>query len=386
VVTAPGRRDEIRISCVRGPDIGTQKREVYPVNGSVTDRGILRAALALALGLFVLFLAWRFLAGIATAVLVLLVGLLLAVALSGPVEALHRRKVPRVVASVSIFLGILGVLALAGYLLLPVLAEQISQLIFALPYSFSQVGDLLERATGRLGLPVGGGEGLSLSTLIGWGRRIVGGALGLFSSLAFLVFGLVVAVSVPLYLTASPEPAVAWTVRFFPPASRPRVREVLSEVRRSLLNWLKGRLLSMAAVGILWTVALYVIDIPGALFLGVLAGLLEFVPYVGPVISAVPPLVLAFAGNPWDALWVVLVYLAIQQVEGYLLTPLIEGRTTSLHPAVVIAAVAVAGAAFGFLGVLLAVPATVVVKVLVEEVWFRRLEGRSSDVAPEEPD
>ena len=375
----------MRISCARGPDIGTEKREDYPVNVSVTDRGILRAALALAFALFVLFLAWRFLAGIATVVLVLLVGLLLAVALSGPVEALHRRKVPRVVASVSIFLGILGVLALAGYLLLPVLAEQISQLIFALPYSFSQVGDLLQRAAGRLGLPFGGGEGPSLSTLIGWGRRIVGGALGLFSSLAFLVFGLVVAVTVPLYLTASPELAVAWSVRFFPPASRPRVREVLSEVRRSLLNWLKGRLLSMAAVGVLWTVALYVIDIPGALFLGVLAGLLEFVPYVGPVISAVPPLVLALAGNPWDALWVLLVYLAIQQVEGYLLTPLIEGRTTSLHPAVVIAAVAVAGAAFGFLGVLLAVPATVAVKVLVEEVWFRRLEGRSSD-APGEPD
>lgn len=355
------------------------------MNGSVTDRGILRAALALALGLFVLFLAWRFLAGIATAVLVLLVGLLLAVALSGPVEALHRRKVPRAVASVSICLGILSVLALAGYLLLPVLAEQISQLVFALPYSFSQVGDLLQRAAGRLGLPFGGGEGPSLSTLIGWLRRILGGALGVFSSLAFLVFGLVVAVTVPLYLAASPESAVAWTVRFFPPASRPRVREVLSEVRRSLLSWLKGRLLSMAAVGVLWTVALYVIGIPAALFLGVFAGLMEFVPYVGPVISAVPPLVLALADNPWDALWVLLVYLAIQQVEGYLLTPLIEGRATSLHPAVVIAAVAIAGAAFGFLGVLLAVPATVVVKVLVEEVWFRRLEGGSSDAPGEGP-
>lgn len=345
------------------------------MNGGVTNRGLLRAALALSLALFGLFLAWRFLAGIATAVLVLLVGLLLAAALSGPVEALHRRKVPRTVASVSIVLSILAVLGLGGYLFVPVLAEQIWQLVSNLPFAFSQISGWIESLGDRTGLPVGGGDGPSLSTLASWGRRILGGALGLFGSLTTLAFGLVVAVFVPLYLTATPEPVVNWSLRLFPPAHRPRALEVLSKMRESLLNWLKGRLLSMAIVALLWTVALYLIGIPGALFLGILAGLLEFVPYVGPVISTVPPVVLALAGDPTDALWVLLSYLAIQQVEGYLLTPLVEGRITSLHPAVVIAAVTLAGTAFGFLGVLLAVPATVVVKVFIEEVWFRRLEA-----------
>jgi predicted PurR-regulated permease PerM len=98
------------------------------------------------------------------------------------------------------------------------------------------------------------------------------------------------------------------------------------------------------------------------------------VPYIGPILSAIPPLLLALAGDPIDAIWVMLSYLAIQQVEGYLLKPLSETETASLHPAVVIASVVAAGAAFGFLGALLAVPAVVVVKVLVEELWFRRLE------------
>ncbi len=100
-----------------------------------------------------------------------------------------------------------------------------------------------------------------------------------------------------------------------------------------------------------------------------------FVPLIGPVVSAVPPLVLAFAGDPIDALWVLLAYAAIQQVESNLLTPLVMERATSLHPAVVVASVTVAGAAFGILGSLLAVPAAVVAAVLVEELWFRRLEA-----------
>ena len=355
------------------------------MDGPVTNRGLLRAALALALTLFVLFLAWRFLAGIATAVLVLLVGLLLAVALSGPVEALHRRKVPRAVASVSIVLGVLALVALGGYLFVPVMIEQIWQLVVALPFAFSRIGEWFEQLASSIGLPMfGDGSGPSLSTLISWGRRLLGGALGLFGGLTTLAFGLVVAIFVPLYLTANPEPVVAWTVRLLPPARRPRAWEVLSKARRGLLNWLKGRLLSMAIVGLLWTGALYLIGIPGALFLGILAGLLEFVPYVGPVVSAIPPLLLALAGDPLDALWVLLSYLVIQQVEGYLLTPLIEGRVASLHPAIVIVAVTVVGAAFGFLGVLLAVPTVVVAKVLVEELWFQRLEEEGSE-APDNP-
>lgn len=251
------------------------------MDGPLTNRGLVRVAVALAVALVGLFLFWRFLIGIAETALVLLVGVLLAVVLSGPVEALHRRKVPRLVASLSIVLGILDSLALVGYLPLPVLIGQAYELIYALPYSFSQIGAFFEQSAYSVGLPTG--EGPSLSTVIGSARRILGGALGLFGSLASLAFGLIVAVFLPLCLTANPKPAVAWLVRLFPPASRPRAMEVFSEVRVSLLNWLKGRLLSMVIVGVLWVVALYLIGVPGALFLSILGGLLELAPYVGPV-------------------------------------------------------------------------------------------------------
>ena len=343
------------------------------MRASLTNRGLLRAVLVA----FVLFLAYRSLAEVVTTALLLATGLLLAVVLSAPVEALHRRKVPRAVSVALIFLA--GVVALGGggYLLYPALAEQAAQLASALPGALSQIVERAGRAADDLGLNIGGegGSDVSPSTLAKAGRRVLGGALGLFGGLASFFAGLIVLLFVPLYLAAMPGPVVGWIVKLFPPEKREGVRGLLSEVRTSLLGWLGGQLVSMTVLGVLSTAALYLIGIPGALFLGIFTGLVCFVPLVGPVVSAVPPLVLAFAGNPIDALWVLLAYVAIQQVEGNLLTPLVMNKAASLHPAVVIASVTIAGTAFGVLGTLLAAPAMVVAGVLVDALWFRRLEG-----------
>jgi predicted PurR-regulated permease PerM len=211
-------------------------------------------------------------------------GLFLAVALSGPVEWLHRHKVPRAATSILILVVILAALILSGYLFLPTLVEQTSQVASALPSAFSRLESLVDRT----GVPVGLSSPSS-STMISWSREPAGGALGLFS------------------------------------------------------------------------------------------GIVEFVPYFGPVISAIPPMLLALVGNPVDALWVALAYLAIQQAEGDVITPLVIHQATSLHPVVVIAAVTLAGAGFGVMGALIAVPTAVVIMVLIEELWFRRVEGAASD-------
>ena len=345
------------------------------VNDSHTTRDLLQVGLLV----FGLFLAWRFLAGIATTALLLSTGFLFAVALSGPVEVLHRRKVPRPIAAGLVTVVILALLGGGGYLLLPDLAKQASQLSSALPSALSRFGARIGELASRFDVPGIREVAPSASTLASLGRPLLGGALGLFKSLASVVLGLVVVVFVAFYLAASPQPAVNWVVRLFPPDRRVRARQVLAKIRTSLLGWLVGRLLSMVTVGILATVALHLIGIRGALVLGIITGLADFVPFVGPIVAAIPPLLLGFAGGPLDALWVLFAYIAIQQVEGNLITPLIMEETASLHPAVVIVAVTVLGSAFGFLGALLALPATVVAAALVEELWFRRLEGVSSE-------
>lgn len=336
------------------------------VREALTNRGLLRAVLV---G-FALLVVWRFMAEVAGVLL------LLAVALSAPVEALHRRRVPRTVGVAIMVFALLALTGIAGYLLLPTLVQEVTLLASSLPEALQQLLERARELANRLGVKIGGGSGGGISprTLASAARRVLGGVLGLFGSLASLFTAALVLLFVPLYLAAIPGPVVDWAVRAFPPERRQEARGMLSRSRTSLLGWLKGRLFSMAVVGVLAAAALYLLGVPGALFLGVFSGLVAFVPIVGSVAGAVPPLILAFAGNPWDVLWVLLAYVAIQQIESNLLTPLVMRETASIHPAVVIASVTVAGAAFGVLGALLAVPAAIVLGILAETLWFERLE------------
>lgn len=350
------------------------------MNASLTNRGLLRAVLLA----FALFLAYRFLAGLTTILLLLAAALLLAVILSAPVEALHRRKLSRPLATGLIVLGVLGILGLAGLLLFPVLAQQASQVVSEMPRALSQLDERVRNLAQSYGLQVGSGGGSSLSSLSSYASQLLGGVLGVFGSLVWALSGLVVAVLVAVYLVAQPEAVVRWVAKFFPPGQRNRVRQVLTNVRSGLLSWLEGRLVSMAVVGALSTGALYLIGVPGALFLGILTGLLEFVPLVGPIVAAVPPLLLAFVGGPLDVLWVLLAYLAIQQIESNLLEPLVMEKAASLHPAAVLMSVTLLGTAFGILGTILAVPAAVVAAILIRELWFERLEAGNECVEEEE--
>ena len=340
---------------------------------TLTNRGLLQVALLV----FALLLAYRFLTTVAAVALLLATGLLVAVALSAPVEALYHRKVPRPVAVVLIVVLVLAALGIAGLFLYPILAKQASQLAASLPEALSQLVDRGRALANRFGIRMsGGGGGVSAQTLAKVARRVLGGLVGLFSGVTAFFTGLIVVVFVPLYLAAMPEQVVNWVLRLFPPDRRDRTKEILSESRTSLLQWLAGRAFSMTIVGLLSIAALYLIGIPGALLLGVFSGLVAFVPIIGSIAGVIPPLILALAGNPLDAVWVVLAYVAIQQIESNLLTPLIMQKAVSLHPVVVIVSVTVAGAAFGLLGSLLAVPVSVVAGVLVERLWFDRIEDR----------
>ena len=323
---------------------------------------------------FGLFVVWRFLAGVATVVLLLLLGVLLAVALSAPVEALYRRKVPRSVSSPLVAFGALALLLVPGYLFFPQIQRDSLALLEALPGALESIRGQVFGIARSFGLEPGVGSGFSLSSLSGFGEQLLGGLLGVFSTFLFFAVGALATIFVAVYLAASPGPVVDWLVRFFPPERRSRVEEVLSKSRSVLLSWLGGRLTSMGIIAVLSTVALYIIGVPGALVLGIFAGLVAFVPYIGPIVSVIPPALLALAERPVDAVWVVVAYVAIQQIESYLITPLIMEKAVSMHPAAVIGSVTLLGTVFGFLGALMALPITVVVNVLIEELWFRRME------------
>ena len=150
---------------------------------------------------------------------------------------------------------------------------------------------------------------------------------------------------------------------------------MLGEIGKALRRWLLGRAIDMVAVIILTFAGLLLLDVPLAFLLALIAGLLNFIPYIGAVVGAVPAVIVAFGQGPMQALWVVLLFLAIQTVEGYLLVPFIQQRTVQLPPALLIFSQTVFGTLFGILGLLLAPALMVVILIVVQAVYLHDVLG-----------
>lgn len=159
-----------------------------------------------------------------------------------------------------------------------------------------------------------------------------------------------------IYLAADPDLYVNGILRIVPDARREKTLVVAQEVGATLKRWLAAQGVSMAVIGVITTVTLYFLDVKAALALGVLAGVAEFIPVFGPILSAVPALGIAFVDSPTKALYVLIAYLIIQQVESNIVTPLVMKRGVDVPPVVTIIAGTIMMILFGFLGLLVAVP------------------------------
>ena len=174
-----------------------------------------------------------------------------------------------------------------------------------------------------------------------------------------------------IFLAVSPELYRRGLAKLVPEEARSNVGQAFTDCWLALRLWLLGRLATMAVVGILTGVGLWLIGIPAALTLGILAGFLDFVPFVGPIIAAIPAVLLALASDPASALWVVGLYLLVQQIEGNIITPIFQKRAVELPPALLLFALVASGLVFGIVGILLAEPLTVVCYVLVKRLYVR---------------
>ena len=204
-------------------------------------------------------------------------------------------------------------------------------------------------------------------------------AAGVVSGLLGALVGGFVIVIVAIYASLSPELYAGALAAVLPKERRERLHTVLGDLATSLRWWLVGRLASMAVVGLLSGAGLALLGVPSPITLGVLAALLSFVPNVGPVLSLVPAALAGLTVGPTTALYVVVLYLAVQTVESYLVTPLIQQRAVTLPPAIVIVVQLAFGAAFGLLGLLFATPLAVVAMVLVQRLWIEDVLGREPD-------
>lgn len=200
--------------------------------------------------------------------------------------------------------------------------------------------------------------GSSLSAFAG---TVLSIGSGIADVLVVIVAGIFLATQPGFYLTGA--------VKLIPPGKRSLALEAVSESENALRLWLRGQLIAMVVVGLLTGIGLWALGMPSAFVLGLLAGALEFIPFVGPILSMIPAGLLALAVGPNHAFWVLLLYFAVQQFEGYILTPLVQQYSVDLPGVILLFALIAFGILFGTLGVILAAPLTVVSYVLVKRLY-----------------
>jgi predicted PurR-regulated permease PerM len=268
---------------------------------------------------------------------------------------------------IATILGV-GLLAGSGYMLGAQLRGELQDIWDQLSELFVPLEDWLGLEDIEQWLVERGEELFSEISVLYW-------IVGVSSAMAGVIANAVLILAAAFYFGLQPQIYRGGLVMLLPPSLRPSAEGALDAISYGLRRWIMGQLVAMLLVGILTYVGLSLLGVPSALALAVIAGLLEFIPFIGPILAAVPALAIALAQSPQLALWVLALYVLIQQVESNLLTPLIQQRAVRLPPVATLFAVIAAGLLFGFLGILLATPLAVACMIGVKKLWVRDALG-----------
>jgi predicted PurR-regulated permease PerM len=338
-----------------------------------------------------LIVAWLLLGRIGEAVFIFVVATLLALVLNPFVRIVQRLRVPRALAVAIVYLVAIGILAGAIALIIPPLVRQIRALLDALPGMARQaragVQDLQSLAD-RFHLKIDVSSELQSAAkavatyLLGASRSL----LGIGVSVARTVTITVVIFVISIYMLLDAKRIGNFLVEHFPTGSQADGREYVTLTQSAVIRYLQAQVLLSVAIGTGTGLTMWVLGVTGvfpsgekyAVAFGAWAGLTEVIPYLGPVLGAVPPVIVALLHSPLTAVWVVLAYVGIQEIEGHIAAPLIMGTRFRVHPLVVIFAVLIGNQLHGIVGMFIAVPLI----PLARETWlfFRprvRFEGWS---------
>ena len=321
----------------------------------MTRRAVSLTALAIVFAVLVVFAA--------DVLLLIFAGILFAVFLRGGGGVISRYSGMPVAAGIGIFSFVLMlVIGLAGIFFWPAVATQTEELSKRIPMAIQQLREELLTSS--------------------WGERLVDRAWpGLFSSTSgsaattaiSYTFGLlgnfVIIMFIGLYGALAPSTYVNGAVQLLAPSIRPRAIEVLNKVGDTLGDWLSAKLISMTIVGAMTSLGLWLVGTPLALLLGLIAALFGFIPNIGPIIAAVPAILLTLTSGLYSVLMVAGVYLVVQTLESYVITPLIQQEKVSLPPALIISAQILMGVLFGLSGLALATPLTAALLTFTREVY-----------------
>jgi predicted PurR-regulated permease PerM len=262
------------------------------------------------------------------------------------------------------------VVSVLFYAFVPSLIAELNQVLARLPRETNKIEDLTRGAVGdlkRLPLPVNLQEAInnmiqrSEQLIQQFARQLVDFLVGIFSKLVWFSLAPVLAYYILLDWDAIGQ---RWLAAV-PESFRPAFVLLVQEIDGVLTGFVLGRLIISLVVGALITIGLVLLDVQFAVLLGLIAGIFDLIPYLGPILGGIPAVMLAFLKSPWKALWVAFLFAAVNQLEAVILSPRILGVRVGLHPVVTIFALMAGGNLFGVGGILLAVPAAATLRVVL---------------------
>lgn len=338
------------------------------------------------MGLICLVIALLILWQIRYMVLLIFLAVVLATALNSFVRLLQRRGVKHRPLAVLLALGIVALsLTLFVALVVPPFIEQFRLLVLRLPIVSAQMARRIEAFIQAPPgwLPELTFEVPDLSTLTQQLQPLVQNLLqnffGFFNTSLVFVLKILLVFALTLMILSDPRSYRRGLIKLFPSSYRRRCDEILTKCEVALGNWLGGILFNSIFVALASGIGLRLLGVDLVLAHALLAGILNFVPNIGPVLSVIFPLSVTLVGPPWKAIAVVILYVVIQNVESYGVSPLVMARQVALLPAVTLSAQVFFTTFFGILGLILALPLTVIAKTWIEEALICDILDRCGD-------
>ena len=319
-------------------------------------------------------------------VLLAFAAVLVAVALLAVTRAIQRiTKLGHRWALLLAGLTILLVLGLISWMAWPSFQEQLTNLVTRLTESLDQLEEIL-----GISLPDAPQE--IAQAIAGAVDQIFSSVVSVAGALVNVAVTLIVVIFSGVFLAVDPALYRRGLVLLFPRGWHEKVGRALDETGRGLRLWLQAQILAMIAVGLLVGVGAAIIGLPSPAALGLIAGLTEFVPIIGPFVGAIPALLVAVGVDGTTVLWTVILYVAVQQVEANLITPVLQRRIVSIPPVVLLLSFVALGIVFGVAGIIVAAPLSIALFILVREFyvgdllaerdqlseWPRRTESKRS--------
>lgn len=289
-------------------------------------------------------------------VLIVFVSVIVAAALNGPVNWLQNHKVPRILGVTFVYLIFFLILGLALSLIIPIIAVQVRQLVNYFPEYAGKIGSGFQYFWGKYNI------GANFQNILGQiESRLSQAASSIFTTTINIFGGFISAIVIlfiAFYLSVQEKGIKTFLMSLIPVKRQSNIADLIEKIEKKIGGWMRGQILLMIIVGFLVFLGLYLLGVKYALTLALIAGILEIVPYIGPVVSAIPAIILSFIQSPILALLVIILYVIVQQLEAYVFTPQIMKRTVGLNPLVIILVIMIGFKIAGILGVVLSIPLT----------------------------